>query len=222
MMTVWKLLMISSFLRFGFGEIDMYRLECFPKDVQLYHCGSHRPIDLSKSNNFYSPVIDPMYTALYHRYPDVDIRHLGVDLIGDRHILPAQNGHVVKTCVLACGSYGQYVIVQHQEKLFTLYAHLSQVFVTEGESVHRLNQTEGSLLGYMGNSGASEGTHLHFEVRTAEAHDYQYRMNPVSFLTVHIDECSNMFGLYDALNTLLHPYHKWYGVGDTGQIIVKT
>ncbi len=54
---------------------------------------------------------------------------------------------------------GLTVIVEHDANVRTLYAHLSQVSVRQGDHV-----TRGQVLGRSGNSGRSTGAHLHYEV----------------------------------------------------------
>jgi murein DD-endopeptidase MepM/ murein hydrolase activator NlpD len=61
------------------------------------------------------------------------------------------------------GGYGQYVVVSHPNGTQTLYAHLSNVIVSQGTSV-----SQGQVIGYSGSSGRSTGAHLHFEVRGAK------------------------------------------------------
>lgn len=58
-----------------------------------------------------------------------------------------------------CGdSYGNYVLIEHENNYYTLYAHLlTSVQVSSGQSVSR-----GQIVGYMGSSGSSTGCHLHF------------------------------------------------------------
>lgn len=58
------------------------------------------------------------------------------------------------------GGYGNYTCVDHGSGLSTCYAHQSQFGVTSGQSVD-----QGQVIGYSGNTGASTGPHLHFEVR---------------------------------------------------------
>lgn len=60
------------------------------------------------------------------------------------------------------GGYGNYVVIKHPKGSQTLYAHMSQVAVTEGETV-----SQGEVIGYVGSTGRSTGNHLHFEVRGA-------------------------------------------------------
>jgi murein DD-endopeptidase MepM/ murein hydrolase activator NlpD len=62
-----------------------------------------------------------------------------------------------------CCSYGLYVIVDHGDGTSTLYAHLSQIVVTQGQLV-----STGQLLGFAGATGYATGNHLHFEVRIGD------------------------------------------------------
>ncbi|MCA9385980.1 M23 family metallopeptidase [Candidatus Dojkabacteria bacterium] len=64
--------------------------------------------------------------------------------------------------------YGNLIIVNHEfedgQRTQTLYAHLSEILVTEGTYVR-----PGDVIGYMGNTGRSTTPHIHFEVRTCTA-----------------------------------------------------
>lgn len=74
-------------------------------------------------------------------------------------IAAAEAGVVVDVQYLRYG-YGYHVIVGHGDGLSTLYAHLSEIYVKVGDRLSR-----GQILGRMGSTGRSTGTHLHFEVR---------------------------------------------------------
>ncbi|MDD2412984.1 MAG: peptidoglycan DD-metalloendopeptidase family protein [Bacteroidales bacterium] len=57
-------------------------------------------------------------------------------------------------------SYGNVVVVRHDNGLETLYAHLHQIHVSSGDTI-----SEGQCIGLGGNTGRSRGSHLHFEIR---------------------------------------------------------
>ncbi len=60
------------------------------------------------------------------------------------------------------GSYGKYVTIQHEDGTRSMYAHLSKILVKSGQKVKK-----GQVIGVMGSTGSSNGTHLHFEVRVS-------------------------------------------------------
>ncbi len=71
------------------------------------------------------------------------------------------------------GGYGRYVEVEHEGGLTSLYAHLGRFAgLKAGAAV-----PAGAVLGYVGNSGRSTGSHLHFEIRQDDR-----PLNPVAFL----------------------------------------
>lgn len=55
--------------------------------------------------------------------------------------------------------YGKYVVIEHDNNLATLYAHLSSQVVRKGAAVRK-----GELIGYSGSTGYATGPHLHFGV----------------------------------------------------------
>ena len=70
------------------------------------------------------------------------------------------------------GGYGCHIIVDHGDGLQTLYAHLSQISTSVGSDI-----SQGQVVGRMGSTGRSTGTHLHFEVRKNGV-----LLNPLNFL----------------------------------------
>jgi murein DD-endopeptidase MepM/ murein hydrolase activator NlpD len=89
--------------------------------------------------------------------------HNGVDFAGKMglSVVAAADGvvRVAKTGGYNFG-YGNYIIVTHSNGTETVYAHLSKVNVSVGQSVSR-----GQNIALLGNSGNSTGPHLHFEIR---------------------------------------------------------
>lgn len=62
-----------------------------------------------------------------------------------------------------CYSFGKWVLLKHANGLATLYAHLSSISVSPGESV-----STGQIIGYSGMTGYATGPHLHFGVYAAQ------------------------------------------------------
>jgi hypothetical protein len=71
------------------------------------------------------------------------------------------------------GGFGNVVILMHPNGLETVYAHLSKIKVNEGDVV-----LSGQTIGLGGNTGHSQGTHLHFELRYKG-----HPLNPGAFIS---------------------------------------
>ena len=70
------------------------------------------------------------------------------------------------------GGYGNLIKVDHGRGVETRYAHLSQIVVAPGQRVKR-----GQMIGKMGSTGRSTGSHLHYEVRIEGR-----AVNPIPFM----------------------------------------
>ena len=80
--------------------------------------------------------------------------------------------------------YGNYVVIDHGGGMSTLYAHMSIVKVSVGQYV-----TQGDVIGVTGNTGASTGPHLHYEVRTTtivNGKSVTVYQNPLNYLPGYI------------------------------------
>jgi len=87
--------------------------------------------------------------------------HPGIDfdgLTGDP-IYPIMNGRV-KAISRSRFAYGNAILVEHGSALESLYAHLSKIYVKEGDRVDIKTP-----IGEMGATGRATGDHLHLEVR---------------------------------------------------------
>jgi murein DD-endopeptidase MepM/ murein hydrolase activator NlpD len=73
--------------------------------------------------------------------------------------------------------YGNLVVIEHSDDLFTLYAHLSRVDVLVDQKV-----LAGDKIGEVGRTGGAIGSHLHFEVRRGDVEDYFATQNPELWL----------------------------------------
>lgn len=79
-------------------------------------------------------------------------------------VVAAAGGIVTTADALNQLSYGHHVEIDHGNGQSTIYAHLDQVFVSQGQYVD-----QGTVLGTIGNTGRSFGAHLHFEQRVDDA-----------------------------------------------------
>jgi murein DD-endopeptidase MepM/ murein hydrolase activator NlpD len=98
--------------------------------------------------------------------------HRGIDIARptNYNILAADNGTV--TFAGWDGGYGNKIVINHNNGITTLYAHLASMDVRVGQTV-----AKGQKIGVMGTTGNSTGIHLHFEV----TQNGQLK-NPMTFL----------------------------------------
>lgn len=76
--------------------------------------------------------------------------------------------------------YGNYVIIKHPNGDFTAYGHMMKgIPVVKGQTVKK-----GQVIGYMGNTGYSQGQHLHFELRKGGYSKIYYAVDPLDYLAV--------------------------------------
>lgn len=99
--------------------------------------------------------------------------HPGIDLAGPigTPVYATADG-VVDRSEWNSGGYGNLVEIDHGQGIQTRYGHLSQRIAQPGQHIHR-----GDLIGLMGSTGRSTGSHLHYEVRIDGR-----AVNPIPFL----------------------------------------
>jgi hypothetical protein len=85
--------------------------------------------------------------------------------------------------------YGNLVVIEHTDDLYTLYAHLSEITVRQGQQV-----ASGEQIGAVGQTGVAIGSHLHFEVRRGDVEDYFSPQNPELWLVPNLDESGRPLG----------------------------
>jgi murein DD-endopeptidase MepM/ murein hydrolase activator NlpD len=114
------------------------------------------------------PVDSPLGTIFTRFHEGLDIKPLQRDARGEPldDVMAAADGRAVHVSPLAGASnYGKYVVIEHVfggSPYYSLYAHLSEIVVTEGASVK-----QGQKIARMGHTGAGidrPRSHLHFEL----------------------------------------------------------
>lgn len=71
--------------------------------------------------------------------------------------------------------YGIHVVIDHGDKIATLYAHMSSCCVNVGDEVE-----QGQVIGYIGSTGYAYGNHCHFEVRVNGQHT-----DPLNYVSIN-------------------------------------
>jgi murein DD-endopeptidase MepM/ murein hydrolase activator NlpD len=170
----------------GFIPVASWRPPLYPTPwaPTLYdHFYFASPIAANEVN---IPVFDYRYGGVFFE----DIVHTGIDIPAPKGtpILAAGAGTVIwagygvyKGGYDPTDPYGLAVTIQHDfgyqnQALFTLYGHMSEINVIEGQHV-----MTGELLGLVGETGSVTGPHLHFEVRLGENNFFNTR-NPELWL----------------------------------------
>ena len=98
--------------------------------------------------------------------------HYGIDIARPSgYTIKASDNGVVKTAGRH-STYGNHIVIDHNNGYETLYAHLSEIGVSVGQVIE-----QGAAIGVMGSTGRSTGTHLHFEV-----HKNGSEVNPLAYL----------------------------------------
>lgn len=122
---------------------------------------------IKTEKNISYPVKNIVISQGYHLF------HLGLDLDGvtGDAIYPILPGKVIKT-QYSRFSYGNAVVIDHTNGYTSLYAHLSNIDVNEGDIVDK-----NTVIGEIGATGRAYGDHLHLEIYKDSA-----PLNPLSIL----------------------------------------
>ena len=144
--------------------------ELFIPDAKINESFRKRLIPPPYKPKFVKPTSGRLTSGFGYRiHPILKKRrmHKGIDIVsGYGSNVKAAMGGVV-TYSGQMGSYGNLVVIDHQNGFETRYAHNSRLKVKKGEKVR-----QGQTIALVGNTGRSNGTHLHFEIwKNGEAID---------------------------------------------------
>ncbi len=143
--------------------------------------GTSKPSTNPSKSGFINPVPSAYAKVTTGWYYSSGRLHGAVDFgtsgINGQPIYAVADGYVVTTQALTT-SYGNYILIAHDNGLYTLYAHgqLGSIAVSQGQRVK-----QGQQIMRVGSTGNSSGPHLHFEVRTSPG-TYENRKNPINYL----------------------------------------
>ena len=135
------------------------------------------PIDRTKLRS-----VSSLYGMRRHPRYGTWRKHEGVDLAAPKGTPVYATGNAVVKEARWRNGYGNLIELNHSFGYKTRYGHLSKMYVKEGDSV-----TRGQVIGEVGNTGVSEGSHLHYEVRFRDntvnpIHYFNKDMSPEAYI----------------------------------------
>lgn len=134
-----------------------------------------QPIDNRQLTRFH-----PLFGMRQHPvYGDWRL-HNGLDLTAASGTPVYSTGDGIVTSAEFRGGYGNVIFINHGYGFETRYAHLSKFKVSEGQKVKR-----GELIGLVGSTGTSTGSHLHYEVLFRDKW-----INPIHFMYRDLKQAS--------------------------------
>lgn len=150
------------------AEADIYRLsqQLAAADTTKVPTGTHGilawPLDSIRVTQYFGKTTDSgrLYTSGTHNGVDfaasigTPVRAALTGIVMDTNYITAAQDRKIGYC-----QYGSWILIKHANGLATMYAHLSGVSVSKGETV-----STGQVIGYSGDTGYATGPHLHFGV----------------------------------------------------------
>lgn len=130
--------------------------------TQYFKSGVHNGLDLGWNSNYYGKE-QPIYASEDGTIIEIKNDYLSTDSTGS--------------------SYGNYIKIKHDNNKYTLYAHLKAYSIPfkVGDSVKK-----GIQIGIMGNTGRSNGNHLHFEIFEGNT-----KIDPLNLTYVYNDQITS-------------------------------
>ena len=122
-------------------------------------------VTINTSNACVKKYIWPLNGKITSNYGDVsklfsgpDSSHTGIDIASNTGtpIKSVESG-IVEFSGYSSG-FGNYIIIKHDDKIMSLYAHCSELLYKKGASINK-----GDVIALVGSSGKATGSHLHLE-----------------------------------------------------------
>lgn len=145
-------------IHFGNGESKYHYYT--PEGKSIHKAFLRSPLEFSRISSGFS-------AARFHPVLQRMRAHKGVDFAAPTGTGVKASGNAIVSFVGVKGGYGNVIILKHENKVSTVYGHLSR-FAKGLRIGSRIEQ--GQLIGYVGMTGLASGPHLHYEFLQADVH----------------------------------------------------
>lgn len=153
-------------LNLNLAEVDTYYNNSSSLDKDATEMSYQKDLSWGwPASNDYS--LTSYYTS---SHPAIDI----VPKNGDYNIYAASSGVVITSAYKWDG--GNYYVIKQDNGYYTLYCHLAQKIVNEGDRVEK-----GQIIGIMGRTGLATGVHLHYSIWDGYPYYGGHSINPLNF-----------------------------------------
>jgi murein DD-endopeptidase MepM/ murein hydrolase activator NlpD len=158
-------------------KIDLAKIDAIDKNFILQNIPNGYPIKFEGITSSFGWRINPILKKREF-HPGIDLRaKIGTP------IHATANGLVEYASFHKTSGYGNLIIIEHNFGFKTIFGHLSKIIVKQGDFVKK-----GDIIGYTGNSGLSNGPHLHYEIRYLGI-----ILNPIYFLKWNLKNYNEIF-----------------------------
>jgi murein DD-endopeptidase MepM/ murein hydrolase activator NlpD len=124
--------------------------------LQLSYIPSISPLNPDKTKRY-----SDMFGNRFHPLDGEIKKHVGVDIAASYGTpVHASASGVVKSISLSLTGYGKQIEITHDFGFQTKYAHLYTIIVSKGDKINK-----GDIIGFVGSTGKSTGSHLHYEIK---------------------------------------------------------
>lgn len=158
-------------------RVELANITLGQKLLLLQNIPSGGPLEKMRTTGRYGMRMHPVTGKKTH--------HAGVDLRAKMNtpVYATADGVVEYAMLQKKSGYGKLLLIRHNYGFKTVYGHLNKFKVKYGDFVKK-----GDLIAYTGNSGLSNGPHLHYEIR------YIYRtLDPVNFVSWDLENYDAIF-----------------------------
>ncbi|WP_291865099.1 peptidoglycan DD-metalloendopeptidase family protein [Maribacter sp.] len=166
------LLPVCALLLFAFTKPNIKSIPVI-SEINTFSLSSDLPSLFPIKNKTKEDITSFFGTKRKHNKSKKAIIHGGIDIKASTGtpVIATASGTISKAALE--GDWGNLIVISHSDGYQTWYAHLNGFNIKENQTVKK-----GDIIGYVGNTGLSTSSHLHYEVKHNEK-----RVNPLDYIT---------------------------------------